>query len=282
MGSTWIHWDTIPLGTKSDTDIAEEFDVPRGLVSSARKRRGIPPFRPPAESLCLVDWGAQPLGLVHDLIIAQQLGVMEMTVGNARRRRGIKAAPKARTRIDDWDNQPLGEMPDGVLGKILGVSDGAVRYQRNKRDIPPLVAGKPGAKGIAWENQPLGEMDDTELARRLGVSPAAVGVARNARGISPYRNRATGEVWVEPSPPVGAHMDCTTMAGRPLSEQDVRTRVFIEGAKSTPLMLLTSAKRREMLGAILNDLQWRKDHQGLTLPELIRQALRTAALKMKL
>lgn len=45
-GARYIDWDSMPLGQRSDGDIAREYGVDRTGVSRARAARGIPPFDP--------------------------------------------------------------------------------------------------------------------------------------------------------------------------------------------------------------------------------------------
>ena len=81
-----IDWDSIPLGTKPDRLIAEEYGVRYRNVRTARINRGIP--RVIARGF---DYSKQPLGQVPDRVIAKTLGISPVSVAHARKMRGIPA-----------------------------------------------------------------------------------------------------------------------------------------------------------------------------------------------
>jgi hypothetical protein len=157
-----VDWSGVPLGKKSDREIARDIGVSRGLVQRVRTDMGIPAFgsRPP------INWDAQPLGLMSDGKIAALLGVSDRTVQAQRQKRGIKAWSRSRI---DWDRQPLGEKPDSWIADDLCVCKATVRNARVRLGIP---AHKPPRPDI--ESQPLGRIPDAWIARRIGVSAYTV------------------------------------------------------------------------------------------------------------
>jgi hypothetical protein len=86
-----VDWSTIPLGQKSDADIAREYGFDVGTVRGARNRRGIPTFGSHAPSAPKnIDWDNESrLGQMPDGALAAELGCSLTAVARARTRRGI-------------------------------------------------------------------------------------------------------------------------------------------------------------------------------------------------
>lgn len=155
-----IDYDAVPLGTKSDTEIAEELGVRTRDVWRERRQREIPPFQGPrrvlkkneppwtAEQLreelgdppvsrdsagrARVDWTRVPLGCTTDTEIARWLGLSERpTVAHARLDRGIPVYSRVL-----WDKVPLGEVPDTVIAVWVGLTVTALAKRRSRLLIP--------------------------------------------------------------------------------------------------------------------------------------------------
>jgi len=141
-------WDNEPLlGKVHDTTLAKKHGVSEVAVGRARRRRGIPPFKPkgygendrPMGHRAGIDWDKQPLGKVPDCDLAKDLGVDAASVKSARNVRGIPRYYKKLGKVVDWDSEPqLGKVPDVELANELGVHRRTVANARERRGIPKL------------------------------------------------------------------------------------------------------------------------------------------------
>lgn len=86
-----VDWDSVPLGQKSDQQIADEIGCTKTTVRKHRINRGIEAFDKSRSlgQVCRVDWESQPLGEMTDDALACKLGVGTSTVQYARSIRGI-------------------------------------------------------------------------------------------------------------------------------------------------------------------------------------------------
>jgi len=156
-----VDWDALPLGRKSDCEIADETGLKVRKIERERNRRGVAPYQGPrrrptrgdrtpppwtAEQLHeelgapplkndhathRVDWSRVPLGCTTDKEIARWLGVDPSTVVHARQARDV---PRFEPVL--WDQVPLGDTPDTVVAVWTGTTTAAVHRQRKKQGIP--------------------------------------------------------------------------------------------------------------------------------------------------
>ena len=175
-------WDNVPLGEKSDSDLARELKVNIRTIFRHRKKRGIPRYKPniirdhiPNEDLEKLS--ASECSRAHDIAVRH--------ITRARKERNIEK--ESNIKGIDWDKQPLGEKSDAEIARELGVNNGCVTAARRFRRIPAFTGTNPNdPKGIDWDKQPLGLVSDAVLARKCGVNQSVVYKARKRRNIPPF------------------------------------------------------------------------------------------------
>lgn len=139
-----IDWDNEPLlGNVSDAKLARKHGVRQESVEMARKKRGIPCFKPPRkpkpEKRVNFDWTPylHLMGVISDQRIAEMSGQTKENVSHARRRYGYPAIAGALGGTNkgiDWDNETrLGVLPDAILARLLGVCPKTVRQAKSAR-----------------------------------------------------------------------------------------------------------------------------------------------------
>lgn len=112
-------WDSQPLGSVVDCEIARRLGCSNSTVAAQRKARGIPASGKPS----LTDWDAQPLGEVSDCEIARRVGCHLMTVRYQRRKRGIPTASRPSfDALYPGLKERLGLEPDASLARDYSLS----------------------------------------------------------------------------------------------------------------------------------------------------------------
>lgn len=84
-----IDWSTVPLGSKTDAEIAKELKVSIGSVNHARLKLGIA-----KKGKATIDWDNQPLGQMPDTELAKNLNISQVSVWKARTRKNIPVYKK--------------------------------------------------------------------------------------------------------------------------------------------------------------------------------------------
>lgn len=134
----WSRFDRL-LGTQSDRAVAGIVGCAEISVRSRRKRLGIPPSRPRADSRSRVRiWKTADrfLGRLVDREVAERFGVPQAAVFNRRTLRGIPARgirPRA-----DWRrfSRMFGRVPDERIAELAGVTRATVHFRRRRLGIP--------------------------------------------------------------------------------------------------------------------------------------------------
>lgn len=134
-----IEWDLVPLGRKSDEEIALEIGCHVNTVERARRARNIRPFgRQERRTTSVVDWASARFGEEPDSVIAERLGVTVKTTTRKRQDLGIAAfvpppegALSVRCR---WCGSKIGERCEGIDGAPVKTHD--VR-EATARGAPP-------------------------------------------------------------------------------------------------------------------------------------------------
>jgi hypothetical protein len=135
-----LPWDSLPLGSVHDVELAGLLGVPLSRVRHERLSRGIKPAWAPPKKADLIDWDALPLGKVPDEEIAKEVGVSAYKVTTIRRSKGIplKRGRKKRDKRDKPRMIPegLGEAPDAEIGRRYGLTRSRIQQIRKQIGIP--------------------------------------------------------------------------------------------------------------------------------------------------
>jgi len=174
-------WNRAIDNSKSNNELAYEYNVNETVVRQARKIRGLKSDNP-SPKIVGIDWDNQPLGQISDAEISRKLDVGKTGVRLQRIKRNIApysgyvdSSPKG----IDWYNVPLGKVSDEVLARQLGVSSSCVTRKRNELGIDPLFDN--GVRGIDWDSVDWNKTD-TQISRETKVSVTSVKSARRANG----------------------------------------------------------------------------------------------------
>jgi hypothetical protein len=135
-------------GTAPDATVAAAVGCRESEVWAYRKRRDIPPFRPPAAPVVrslvadMPAWVAL-LGTASDSEIARRYGVAYTHVRKLRIHLGIarwSALPEPKSERIPPADPPyadlLGTMPDAEIGRRYGLTRARIHQHRKKRCIP--------------------------------------------------------------------------------------------------------------------------------------------------
>ncbi|MCO4744559.1 MAG: hypothetical protein KC912_07220 [Proteobacteria bacterium] len=189
---------------KSLRELAEQFSVTPGAITSALRRQGIsrvpaPPGprkhrRAAAAPAATRTRGAMhqieaihdEVGTVPDDVIAEKAGVSRRTVANYRQKHGIagyrgKRRRRNRKSAVDAYVHLLGTQPDANIAELAGVSGNAVRAYRVRRGIPSWREsnGKgEGGDSIATQPQPAAEAPKAAPAIATPAAPRGQSVWR--------------------------------------------------------------------------------------------------------
>ena len=273
-GGRHIDWGKVPLGKKSDCEIAEDLGILVSTVQRARYNRKIPAFKgekrahrtePPAYTLAQlreelgdppvidnhVNWLKVPLGCTTDKTLSRWLGVQRERVSNIRRRYGIPAYARVR-----WDLLPLGEIPDTVIADWVSVSVSCVATLRKSRSISAAPRNTRRDQAGVYSRDP----DPKYLAPRELRFPVG---APNPWPRKPSQRR----------PLLSKVMDPPAQKGTNLWDYVEEVVAFLEGSsESRPEKLVyylgfRKAKQRlHNARELLSDLEWRELPDGRWVP----------------
>lgn len=179
------------LGVLPDEAVAAKAGISRGAVGAERRRRAIPPARPPRPP---IEWTEEMLALLgtdSDAAVARELGIQPATVSRKRSRLGIPPfhpPPHDQYRRFPWKPEELallGKVSDGELAKTLGLAKTTVTNKRQSLGLPPFL---PPPRPIQWSSamiERLGKAPDARVAEELGLARDTVALKRQALGIPP-------------------------------------------------------------------------------------------------
>lgn len=187
------------LGTKSDNQLAAEWDMHSITVFRWRQKLGIPAFYPSYQ------WTPETtalLGTQADFKIAELLGIPETTVSYQRTKLGIKAFNPASWKFN-WTPEALsllGSIPDEEAALQLGLSRTTIRVKRVELGIPalsPKISGRPRRTYPLTEEMiaSLGKISDRELSRLHNIPFYAFAQARKILGIPAFKILPGTKLW---------------------------------------------------------------------------------------
>ena len=193
------------LGTKKDTDVAEQLGIHKAAVGYHRQKLGIGPFVPeelpdgaPRTVHSWTEQEIQLLGTMHDTKLALQLGLPHTVVTYQRKKLGIMPfKPIDRVVWTRKMLQDLGQMTDSEYAEHHCISSGTIRLKRMTLGIPPYGEAVPEP----WPNLPpkaialLGKEFDVKIAEDFQISRIKVRELRVLMGIPALK------------PPVITHFD---------------------------------------------------------------------------
>lgn len=172
----------------SDSQLAAQLNVDKGIVWAKRQSLGIPSVSPRRRRT----WNEAELALLgtaSDQAVAGQLGCNDSQVRYARKQRNIPKFQPAR-----WAEavlQQLGVVPDKQVAQTAGISVTRVQAERQRRGIA-------AARAPRWFDghlEELGTKPDSQIAKQCGVCISAVATLRKERGI-PSHTRSRHRPWL--------------------------------------------------------------------------------------
>lgn len=198
-----INWNTITdLGKTWDLTIAKRLGIKTAVVSRARARLGIPPYREIITCVCCGKTYKALKGNTYTCSmrcsrVAQDVARRLCLDGADSLNSSIVAAYKRTVdyqnelicfcfnRGIDWDSvTTLGILTDHEVAKQLGCAPSSVFYARYIRGIPRALRKE---EKIDWDSvKDLGKVPDRIIAKRLGVGRDCIIKIRNKLNIQAY------------------------------------------------------------------------------------------------
>lgn len=254
-----IDWDQVPLGKKSDCELAQELGVRVSKVQRHRSRRGIPAYQGPRRKYQIelpftaaqiqaelgdppvdgekINWQKTPLGCTSDQEIASWLGCSRERVSYMRRRFGLP-----RYNPVQWGKVPLGKYPDTIIAKWTGVSTAAVAARRRRDGIPAAPSKTRRDQGGHYSTELRSEFLTPRELRFPTNIPSFPSPSKNAR------SKTKGSLW-----------DNVEAAAEFI---DNRQKVTPEEVISH-LELKNSKQNLKEVRQLLGDLGWKSSFSGV-------------------
>lgn len=180
VGAPWIKL----LGTKPDTELADQLGLSVSTVGWVRRSRDIDAYQ--ARSIWKPEWDSL-LGTEHDLALAKRLGVSQSTVVHHRRAAGISARASARTAEHARAAAALSDADivrsSAITSRETGIPRWVVNAERRRRGLKRVGRGnrKAADTHIRAAVRGLVDADATasDIARVLKVSRQRANLLRH-------------------------------------------------------------------------------------------------------
>jgi hypothetical protein len=178
------------LGTKSDRQLAKDYNISQATVFRLRAQYGIPPYCKvkdiPKECL-------DSLGKIPDSTLSKTYNISEYYLKKARKELGIgeaKRSYKRKVTLTKDQVALLGTMSDQQVADKLGLIKSMVTRRRRELGIPPFVKCTRWNPTLNWTpelDSLLGTMPDPQLAKQLNVRLHVVYKRRTKLQIPGYK-----------------------------------------------------------------------------------------------